>query len=130
MGIHSHNSYILHIYIYIMDILNAEWLIGPPWHGICFLQWWRLEDDYDLRLLTQRPQRSIASADEAADFAREVREELEVSWRHGRHGPLEGMYRRSRAELMPWLEMDPKSMVKLKSATRVVWSKEQSTVGI
>ncbi|CAL1128815.1 unnamed protein product, partial [Cladocopium goreaui] len=35
-----------------------------------------LEDDYDLRLLTQRPQRSIASADEAADFAREVREEL------------------------------------------------------
>ena len=130
MGIHSHNSYILYIYIYIMDILNAEWLIGPPWHGICFLQRWRLEDDYDLRLLTQRPQRSIASADEAADFAREVREELEVSWRRGRHGPLEGMYRRSRAELMPWLEMDPKSMVKLKSAARVVWSKEQSTVGI
>ena len=114
-----------------MDILNAEWLIGPPWHGICFLQRWRLEDDYDLRLLTQRPQRSIASADEAADFAREVREELEVSWRHGRrHGPLEGMYRRSRAELMPWLEVDPKSMVKFKSAARVVWSKEQSIVGI
>lgn len=37
----------------------------------------KLEEDYDLRLLTQRPQRSIASADEAADFAREVREELE-----------------------------------------------------
>ena len=66
--------------------------------AFAFVRRLRLEDDFDLRLLTQRPQRSIASADEAAVFACEVREEVRVSWRHG---PLEGMYRRSRAELMP-----------------------------
>ena len=42
----------------------------------------RLQDDYDLRLMTQRPSgKSMASAEEAADFAKDAQEELKVARR-------------------------------------------------